>query len=668
MDNIKVVNNYLYLSCSLLREEYKISIKTIECWKRRQIGKRLIHQGNVYIAYDTIPAPTRAKLPSKEDLLSRMKAAEHDAVTERYYRRMENAYLKGFIKYRDIYRNAGVEFDDIIKYAQHHAVWAVILEIHKEQARPKLRNIWEAYCRIYPGKYAYNRMNPCINQCKTGGIESLLIKKYHTIREKKYNPVYDKWVLDALSSGKAYAKAEIHRLVCSLCKERNYPEPSLGWVKYKCRELEPLVNASRYGADNDTYKKLPYKGIIRAEHANDQWQIDGWRLPFYMNGYKTLTLFWVLDAHSGKAIGYEIAPTEHTETILKGLEDAVSNAGCLPFEILSDNHSFNKTEEAGYFKDAVSKLGTTWTVSENPRYKSLVERSFKTFGEMFCKKQYGYIGEGIRTRNKNGRTSQELLDRYTKAETFLTEEQIKLIAINCIEEYNNRKGKDGKTRNERYAESAKAIEIDKTDYLRLFIRETEITIRRGQVDLQRGGIKYEYALTAEQFKTLNDKKVRVRYESFDEVYLFDLETDEFIGTVKRKEYAHGALANQTEDDTKQFFKHKGRLSGIKSDRKKSQIEIARLAESIDPEAAYAMNAKLTPKNIIEEFETNGRLRAEAERRGINLSEVTNIKTFSEVRTYNPEPKGKKTKSKEHPFSVSEKEKAAFNINDYLIED
>ncbi len=666
MRKVEIKNDSVYIAYSALFD-LGITVHTTEQWSKRNIGDRIYIGKYAYINYDTIPVATRKKLPGKSSFIAAYHEAQHDTITERFFLRMEQAYLKGFVKYRELYRNLGVKFDDITSYAQHHAVWAVVLELHKQDKKPKLRNIWQAYSRLYPGRFAYNRMNYAINKADRLGIENLLIHKYN-VPERKYSELLDKWVLDALSSGKAYSQVQIWEFVKELCGEYNLKSPSLTWVKYKCRELVPLVNETRYSADKDRYGKLPYKGILRAENAGDQWQIDGWRLPFYMNGYKTLSLFWVLDACTGKVVGYEIDYSENTETILKGLEDAVCNTGYLPFEIVSDNHSFNETKEAESFKNEIARLGTTWTVSENPRRKSLVERSFKTFGEKFCKLEYGYIGEGIRTRNPNGRTSQELVDKYTKSGTFLTEEQIKLIAIKLVDAYNNKADK-GKSRAELYEQSEKknAIRIGKEDYLRLFIRETEITIRRGQINLQRGGVKYEYQLNASQYGKLNDKKVRVRYESFDEIYLFDMETDEFIDTVKKKVYTHGALANQTEEDMREYFHHKGRLAGIRSDRKKSQTAIARKAECIDPEAAYAMNRKLTPKDVIEEFERNGKLREEAEKRGITLDTVPRMKVFSEVKTSNPEADRKTKKLRESPFSVTEEQRRNFNINDYITD-
>ena len=132
----------------------------------------------------------------------------------------------------------------------------------------------------------------------------------------------------------------------------------------------PLVCGLRNGNDEWIYNELPYAGIARASAPGGQWQIDGWRLPFYMDGFKTLTIFAVLDAHSGKVVGYHVDRTENSETILKGLENAVNNTGTLPQEIVSDNHSFNQTKEADSLKEALERLGCKWTVTQNRGIKA----------------------------------------------------------------------------------------------------------------------------------------------------------------------------------------------------------------------------------------------------------------------------------------------------------
>lgn len=669
MKKILLYNNEILLLYSYLFTDCEITKAAVDKWIERKVCVKTYVNNHPYLAYSSIPKPSRKKLPSEDSFIALIKSDTSNEITERYYKQLEKAYTSGFVKYRDIYKEYGLQYDEVTKYAQHHAVWAKILELHKEHKKPKLRNIWEAYNRLYPKRYVYGRMNECIRQCKREGIEGLLIKKYKG-RPVKYSEVYDKWIIDALSSGKGYTQTEIHRMVCELGTERGMELPSLTHVKRKCRFFEPFVSATRNGSDRDTSSILPFAKMERASKPNYQWQVDGWRLPFYMEGYRTLTLFWVLDAFSGRIIGYEIAASENTETILKGLEDAVNTTGCLPFEIVSDNHSFNKTSEADYFKEELEKIAASkWTVSSNPRHKSFVERSFKTFGERFCKREQGYIGEGIRTRNKHGRTTQELMDQYTKAGNWLTEDQIKLIAIKCVDQYNNAIGTDGLSRIERYQAHADTdiFTVDVVTKLRLFTRAGEYKVTRGQINIVREGIQYEFQLKASLQNIWNGKKVRIRYADFDEIYMFDSKTDEFISTVKRKEVIHGALKDKTEEDKEKLFRHKGRLKGIITDRKNMLKQVSTAAFELDPEAAYAMNTKLTPKDIVEDIKSRG-LVAEAERHGINLEYVPKMPSTPEVRTYFPDTDKEDLKRRESPVLAKEHEIRNFDINNYEFEE
>lgn len=664
----------VWLSYSYLSKQ-EIPRDTYMNWTKRNTCNRLYIDNRAFVLYDSIPASTRAKLPSRETLERLYKDSQIDRLTQQYFHEMEYAQNRNFVNHMEIYKKMGVKFDNVSAYAKKHAVWEVILSYYAEEGL--IHDLWElhtAYCMLYPKHYVYNSFSNAIKTARENGIENILVKKSGGPRKIKFDAVIDAWIMQALSSGKKYSSPKITKFIEELCQETGRISPSVHTIKKRVKKLKPLVNEGRNGKDDDFYKKLPYQGIQKAENPNDQWQVDGWRLPLYMKGekgYETRTLFWVLDACADKVIGYHISKTENTETILKGIEDAVSNTGCLPFEILSDNHSMNQTTEAEYFKNAISKLGCTWNVSQNPRRKSLVERSFKTLGEQICKDRYGYIGEGIKTKNPDGLPSQDLIDKYVRKNGWLTEEQIMLIAIEMVDAYNKRVDKDGKTPIIKYKEGNKAncIKVDQLDCLRLFVRESEHTIRRGQINIKRAGVVYEYQLNKEQYLNLNDKKVRVRYSDFDEIYLFDIETDDAIGCVPRKQYAHGALANQTEEDKLKFFKHKGRLNGIQNGIKQRQIDIMERAEAIDPDAAYRMNAKLTPKNVVEEFKQNGELRKRAEKMGIDVSTVPDIPVFCECNVVDLEKeRQKKDKRRNQPVMATAEDIANFKMSDYLIED
>lgn len=571
-----------------------------------------------------------------------------------YTQRLCGAVTHDMSQYLTCYRGNTPELGKAVAQAELHAALMRAYSLYKDGVAIKnsssLGSVYAAFNTIYPGKYSYYRFAHNMRRIETEGAERLVIDR-RSGNNHKIDDIVRKWLLDAMSSGKKYGPTAIHRMIGELCGQYGRKAPSLSWVKANYLKMLPLVTASRCGSDEQTYNELPYAGIIRASAPGGQWQIDGWRLPFYTEGFKTLTLFVVMDAHSGRVVGYHVADTENTETILKGIENAVNNTGTLPREIVSDNHSFNQTKEAEYFKEALAKMGCTWTVTQNPRYKGIVERSFGTFGETFCKSKYGYVGQSIRSRRANSRTSQDLVTKYTRTGGWLTKDQIKLIAIEAVEQYNSTCiGKRAGSPDAIYDKTENiGIPVDSIHRIALFTRKGLYKVKKGQIDIVRSGIKYEYQLNADQFGRLNGKTVAVRYVDRDIIYLFDEKTDEPLGTVPLKRHAHGALCDQTQEDIEILNQHKGRLNGIKTAIKRQQNEITERALSMDPEAAYAMNPKLTPKNIIESTKANGLRISEARRLGVDPALVTNIPVFSEVSTYSPE-NSKTKRDKGSPFA------------------
>ena len=642
----------LYVSYSFLLSK-NISQNTIDNWRKRGLSIVKKIGINVYILYDSIPAPTREKLPSKEAIIKELERKRDEDSIDYFYEILYKAKENNFSLYRDVYSK---HFNDerVVEYSKKHAVIEEILTIRyeykEEGTRCPSRDIWKAYCRIYPEDYVYEYFLNIMKKAENEGIERILIKQSVPVK-RKFDVRYTKMIIDCLSSKKKYNQPQIFDKICKACEKKGWEKPSLSWVKLKIRDYY-LFGGARDGVNYEFYNRRPYLGVLNAQNANSQWQIDGWRLPFYMKGFETLTLYWVIDSYSKKVLGSFIDSSENTETILKGLASAVKETGVLPFEIVSDNHSFNQTKEAQDFKERLSKIGVTWTVSMNPRRKSNVERSFRTFGDDFCKNEYGYIGQGIKTRMKNGKPSQEYIDKAVK--NPLTREQIVLIAGRCIEEYNNKIGSDGKSPNMRYEEAVndesrkkKSFAVSDLDVLSLFIRRSEAIARRGQITIERGGVKYEYVMNAKQYVKYNNKRFGIRYASFDQIYIYDIDTDKCLDCLQRKKYAHGALADQTEDDIKLINKHSGRLRGIENAIKKEQEKIYKEAVSIDPDAAYIMNPLLTPKADFEEYKRNGNLMRFADRHGIRPEDVPEINVECEKET--KEPEYRKRRKAESPF-------------------
>ncbi|WP_315814065.1 transposase family protein [Paraflavitalea speifideaquila] len=347
--------------------------------------------------------------------------------------------------------------------------------------------------------------------------------------EERYDPAVYNWLRQLSGSPVKLTNAKIHEAIVKLCKEANINVvPSVEWVKkHRRRALKNHeIFKSRYGAQAAINELEPYAKINHAKNANSQWQIDGFTLPFYfgkIGEYNKLVFFAVVDSHSKKMLGYSFGESENTLVIFAALKDAVSNTGYLPAEFVCDNHSFNKTDEAKDLKTKLDSYGIHWTVSHNPRYKSILERTFKHFNEHFLKNYPGWTGQGILTKDKEGRPAQEYIDKFQKAGYRLTEDQIRINVIEAVEHYNNTVlKKHSKTPAQMYSESSKphAIEVNLFEQARIFIPCKKAKVQRGQINITRRGVLYEYQLSADLMHQYNNQEVFVRYENLhDEIYI-----------------------------------------------------------------------------------------------------------------------------------------------------
>lgn len=564
-------------------------------------------------------------------------------LTHLIHERMRRAATRDRLKLRKEYREKGATGYKADAYAVAHGLYAEAAALTGEYNRMGrgacTQVVYEAYRACLPAygdkfplkPVGYSRFLHIIKEVSLGGnIYDIVTDHRGGNHKRAESPIFRQWLLQLMESGKAYNVPYMHHLICQTAAQCGYAPPSLSWVNKAYGELLNCAYRARYGSDANHYGQMPYARLIQAQNPDAQWQIDGWRLPFYMEGFRTLTIFAVMDAFSKKILGYSIGETENTEIIMQALEMAVKNAGALPVEIVSDNHSFNKTKEAANLKEEFAARGVTWTVSSNPRYKSLIERSFGTFGNGVCKPMYGYIGEGIRTRRKNGRTSQELIDKYTKSGQWLTREQITLNGIYAVNEWNER-ATDGQSPNALYESKETAgVEVDLLDTLRIFVRKNKVKVSRGQITIKRGGEVHEYQLTAKDIARLNNNHVTLRYSSYNQIYVFDVVTDDFICCIQPRLRAHAALADQTEADARVLMGQKKRREAVAAHYKATREAVAAEAENVDPRAAYAMNQKLTPKNVVEDFRANGELRLQAERMGIDVDNVPDVPVFNEV--------------------------------------
>lgn len=523
-----------------------VSGELIRQWKSRDQVDSLKVGSTTYVRWSSVPERTRSKY-SQEEINRICNSYMYEEQSKALYNSirfgMQNAYERDYLRYRGIYIEQGLPLDKVVEYSKEHAMWAFLLDTYYRengQEHP-VDEALKAYNEILPEKnYSRETFRKKIAKALKEGIPGIIIRKKGSGRPKEFDKQYEYMIYQLASDAKAFKCADVYRKVCSICEEMGMKSPKERTVNNIFRKAlrNPVVYAHRYGVDKMRYNMLSYASIQHAENAGDQYQIDGWTMPFYYRDpvdkrLKTMCLFVVMDAYSKKAVGYYVSGSENTETILNALEDAVRKTGELPFEIVSDNHSFNQTKVAG---ETSRKPLKDWELHGpfppiRDTSRSLKEVSVR-FGECYAKQQYGYTGQGIRSISPDARISQELFDKYMKAGYLLTEDQIKAIAIYCVDMWNNGVENEGKSPNQLYEESERPNSIKLGDWRRcshffdLFTRDmSEVTVKNGQISIVRAGRKYEYQLTSDQAYKFNNKPVTVKYIDLSEgIYIYDPST------------------------------------------------------------------------------------------------------------------------------------------------
>jgi transposase InsO family protein len=649
---------------------------TISWWSTNGVCRRTHIEGRAFLDYETIPAPSQSKLPTLEEIKAEFKALSLSGLESTYLASLREAHDgPEIVKFINEIGTAYGELsrEHVTKYARRAAVFSRALELVKPNAgKGCLDALFKAFNQVYPGNYKNkSRLCMALTKARNEGVLSVAVDKRLIVkREATYGAEHQYLAERVLSHNKGFSFPAAYDKFAESCVDQNYTVPSFGWFRMYYYDNQPRIDRVRYGETVYQDEAAGRVKIIPALHVGTQWQMDGWEIPIY--GYRLnpkggkeyffkYTLFVVMDVCSRKIIGYDIAESENTETILKALEMAVRNTGTLPFEIVADNHSWNKTKEADNLKAQTDGLGVTWTIDSNPRRKAILERAFRMLGDNHFKNYYGYIGQGIRSRIKNGITQQELKDIYTKTGNMLNRDQICTITIDAIHKYNNTVRQSlGESPAARFEASDQPNAIKVGDFVRaaIFFRKSEYAVSNGQISIQRGMHRHEYALPAEFAVQYGGKRVTVRYSDFSEIYLYDLKTDAPICKLQEKAAIHGALADQTERDRELLMRNAGRTAGINTRMRKKRESLYDAASTINPNIFEAANRVTAPKDVIKEAAQNYEVRRMLADQGIDINRVAPLPVVDELLESSLKPRRKDNR---HPFAVKDVEFKVLHI-------
>ena len=310
-----------------------VSENTIKKWCNRKIVICKKDSNHTCILYDTIPTPTRKKLPDKAMLLYDFEQEQAGGLQQHFFRELSEAYnAPGSGHWRNEILKAHGTFEQIKfgekvnEFAKKAAVFERILSIYGGK-RGELEALHKAYLQLFPGNFSMkNRFCMAIKQAKEKGILPVAVNGSCLNRGKViYGEEHRSIAFEYLSDPKGYDSTVAYDLFVSDCEHNGIDTPCFKWFwTYRKNNLN-RINRGRLGETQFQAKNGIRRKIIPALYIGDQWQIDGWKIPLWgkklnekgkMEDFVSHILFTVVDAHSRKIIGYHIAESENTEMIL----------------------------------------------------------------------------------------------------------------------------------------------------------------------------------------------------------------------------------------------------------------------------------------------------------------------------------------------------------------
>ena len=573
-----------------------ITDRGIDSWWERETTRYSMQRCYVgqalYVRYDTIPVRSRRLLPPAAQLRNEAQAgqaAQQHTAQNRDVAQVLELLLKAYQKEATTYFPAYAEqFGEGPKgkawqKAQRRALWARLVQLRNDRAA--VSALWKAHTALVERKQQYRveaTFRRALKQAQAaweaGNPDAFVLhgNLNNTHAALTHQTLHEYLLRTVWSMGLPLSKTAAARLLAVACanlaeaqQEAGQPvsikAPSESWVKsYLLRnEVRLDTDAHRYGEDY-ARRHLPYMSMRPALYANDQWQIDGWDVPFYCNApngdpYR-LKVVVVMDAYSRRLLGYAFGERENGAVILAAFRKAVETAGVLPSLFVSDKHSFTTTQEAAYLKEQIERRGCTWTVTTNPQAKSILERFFGQFEQRYLLTLPGFVGAGPADRRPTARLKPERRKELLKTVHKHEPAAVMQLVTERLATYNH-EPLPNRTESPRDLYEAGAYTggraVDQLEIMRLFWQTRRMKVTKSGITLRRGAASYRFSFTeAQHIEQWNNREVLVRYDDeYAQILLLCPETEKTITLLPRDERTNAVPAHQTAEDHSRRAQH-----------------------------------------------------------------------------------------------------------------
>ncbi|MBI9067380.1 MAG: DDE-type integrase/transposase/recombinase [Salinivirgaceae bacterium] len=636
MKEVLISENKVYLEKNFMITELNVPNSSIKNGLRKgKKNKQLVWQSfpflsNEYIDYDSIDkkAIERHKIPSKDELKVYDIKNDFDnkihngAKINSTYLLLNDAFTTKFTQFVPIYLEKGYNVKMATKIAKTHALIHQIFLLKKNGV--SFNELFQQYKIFYPLYFSPKKLQyfyKKFSEIKSvEDISNTLINKNKgkVSNRSKLTDVHRAILRELYRDPKNTTAADIKKIANQQFLNLGISQLSYSTVRFFLGTKETLNSCRRYrqGKSNTRNELLPYLKRAQPKYVGDLWQIDGVRFNIgYLekNSVEFMVLMIVIDVKSMKIIGFAIGHSENHELAAKAISMAIKTTGYLPYEIQSDNASAFIKKEFLDIKREFYIRGCNWRkcMVDNPRDKSQVERLFKTLNISVFKKSPFFYGDGIQSKDKNGKPNSELLKIMRKNPDIPTKSNIANIAESFIEEYNGMEINGKVCPNVKYGmEKPKNVfNVKEADIAFMFLSRKEIQIEKSMIVFTIDGIQYTYSL--KDFESIikygYKSKVIVKYDPSDlnKIFIFDLKTEKYLCTLEREIEVKMAMANQTKSDIRKIHQYSKKMDEyfdkMKNIRKEDIKVIDKTYSKIPLQLA---NHALSSKEQIKEAEDN----------------------------------------------------------------
>jgi len=337
--------------------------------------------------------------------------------------------------------------------------------------------------------------------------------------------------------------------------------------------------------------------------------------------------------------------SEDRHNVLNATHMSAKLCGFLPHEIIFDKSSVTKTDEFKNVKEQFAVRGCDIKFSEdgNPKYKSQMERWFRTFQNELQRLISGFSGGGITGTVKNERIDKNHIQFVVKKNGYPSYNQMQKAIAEAIVIWNANPRMDGLSPNDKFkqAEKQNIIPVEPFEIALIFWNQKKLKVKKMAVKFTVQHVEYNYDLQGEEKKGNNKRNIELSgshvhvYYDLDDmsiIHVFDLK-GRYVGDFTQKVPIVLSGANQSEADKKRIMGNSKRHKSItaKVDKELQEL-VGKAAKSGDPEILFRDHGPTAIfKDCLNDAESKLMLEQYSNMKGIdfdNTPDIQNVKPDS----------------------------------------